>query len=66
MSDGLSDAHADERMACDFNTALYDLGEALRRIKEGNRGWTIGVDIIKANEHLRGTGFKLIRNPFDR
>jgi len=69
MSDGISDAHEESDLAraiweaaFHFREATSKLGRAIRRARNGHRGWAIArVFIVReTNEALQSTGFKLV------
>ena len=58
MSDGMSDANAIGRLALNLEAAASELGEAIRKAKEGRRGLEICIaDTV--NDFLKGTGYRL-------
>ena len=69
MSDGMSDAKAENNLADDvwqsafaFLKATAKLGRAIKRARLGHRGWSIARSFIvtETNQALFKTGFRLV------
>jgi hypothetical protein len=61
MSDGLSEAHAFERMQQKLEKAALDLYNAIRDAQDGYRGTVISNIAETVNEELKGCGYQLVR-----
>ncbi len=63
MSDGLSEAHAFERMTQDLINAADKLRVAIEDAQDGYRGWAISDIPETINPYLAPVGWKIVPLP---